>query len=62
VPGARLFEDRPMERHSASTTKNLATAATLDELGPGYRPRTPLLRSGPEAANGALEGTMILRA
>jgi hypothetical protein len=46
-------------RHSASTTKNPATAAALGELGP-YRPRTPLLGSGPLAANGALDRTVML--
>jgi D-alanyl-D-alanine carboxypeptidase/D-alanyl-D-alanine-endopeptidase (penicillin-binding protein 4) len=48
--------------HSASTTKNFTTGAALDELGPRHRFRTPLLRTGPVSASGALEGVLILRA
>jgi D-alanyl-D-alanine carboxypeptidase/D-alanyl-D-alanine-endopeptidase (penicillin-binding protein 4) len=46
---------------TASTAKIFATATALGELGPGYRFRTPVLRTG-SLRGGTLRGELVLRA
>lgn len=54
--------DRRTPFQAASTTKNFTVAAALDRLGRGHRFRTPVFRSGPVSARGALDGDLVLRA
>ncbi len=44
----------------ASTTKLLTEGAALQLLGPGYRFRTRVYRTGPLTANGTLQGDLVL--
>jgi len=46
---------------AASTTKNFSGAATLAELGPGYRFHTPVVRLG-GVRGGTLHGDLVLQA
>ena len=45
----------------ASTTKNFTVAATLGDLGPDHRFRTPVVRLGP-VPDGTLKGDLVLQA
>lgn len=60
--GAPLLE-RNVDRTflAASTTKNFSGAATLGELGPGYRFHTPVVRLG-AVRGGTLHGDLVLQA
>lgn len=44
----------------ASTTKLVSVGAALDLLGPDYRFRTPVYRTGPIAADGTLDGDLVV--
>ncbi|HSB35312.1 MAG TPA: D-alanyl-D-alanine carboxypeptidase, partial [Thermoanaerobaculia bacterium] len=58
TPVVAVNADRPLVL--ASTTKLFTSAAALDRLGPEYRFRTRLYRDAPIAADGTLEGPLIV--
>ncbi len=59
--GQTVFAHRADERLPlASVTKLLVTAAALSELGPDYRFRTRILRSGPIAADGSIRDLCVV--
>jgi len=67
VAVARVGEAAPVVAHNAdaslilaSTTKLFTTSAALDRLGTDYRFKTRLLRDGPVAADGTLEGHLVV--
>ena len=58
TPVVAVNADRPLVL--ASTTKLFTSSAALDRLGPDYRFRTRLYRDAPVAADGTLEGPLIV--
>lgn len=60
--GDTLFERNPDAMLQPASTMKMFTAATaLQELGPDYTFRTPVLRDGQVDADGTLQGNLYLR-